>query len=144
MTGRNKLQLPIRRLRMCVLSCSRPYKGGQHALPSTLVTSCLDKACNLQCSDLHVQTCNHEKNAQTPCCFPSGQQPQSVDFLLLELALERGFGSRYEEAEMNKTSAMFELTQERNKVHPRGVDHESHQGVLQELTITRTRLKQQV
>ena len=77
-------------------------------------------------------------------CSPSDHQPQSEEFLLPGLALERMFGSRYEEAEMNKTSAMFELTQERNKVHPRGVDHECHQGVLQELTITRTRLKQQV
>ena len=51
---------------------------------------------------------------------------------------------RYEEAELSKTSALFDLTQERNKIHPRGVDHEIHQGVLSELNMTRTRLKQQV
>jgi len=43
---------------------------------------------------------------------------------------------------MCKSRALFDLTEERNKVHPRGVDYQEHQEVLQELAAARLRLKQ--
>lgn len=51
---------------------------------------------------------------------------------------------RFEDLEMSKTRALFELTEERSKVHPRGVDYDLHQTTVQELSITRTRLKDEV
>ena len=51
---------------------------------------------------------------------------------------------RFEDLEMSKTRALFELTEERSKVHPRGVDYDLHQTTVQELSVTRTRLKEEV
>ncbi len=51
---------------------------------------------------------------------------------------------RFEELEMTKTRALFELTEERSRVHPRGVDQDVHQTLVQELSVTRTRLKEEV
>ena len=51
---------------------------------------------------------------------------------------------RFEDLEMSKTKALFELTEERSRVHPRGVDHEVHQAALQELSATKCRLKDEV
>lgn len=45
---------------------------------------------------------------------------------------------------MSKTRALFELTEERGKVHPRGVDYDLHQTTVQELSVTRSRLKEEV
>lgn len=45
---------------------------------------------------------------------------------------------------MSKTRALFELTEERGRVHPRGVDPEEHQLALHELSATRSRLKDEV
>ena len=45
---------------------------------------------------------------------------------------------------MSKTRAWFELTEERSKVQPRGVDYDLHQTIVQDLSVMRTRLKEEV
>ena len=46
--------------------------------------------------------------------------------------------------ELSKTRALFELTEERSKAQPRGIDHEVHQTALHELSATRGRLEEEV
>ena len=51
---------------------------------------------------------------------------------------------RCEELEVARSTAIFELTEERNKIHPRGVEPAVHQETLHELQAARARLAQKV
>ena len=45
---------------------------------------------------------------------------------------------------MTRSTAIFELAEERDKIHPRGVDAGVHEETLHELQAARTRLAQKV